>query len=164
MSIVMSFLSKAKPYLISCGIALAVGGLSALVTAGKMNLYEDVKMPPLSPPSILFPIVCTILFLLMGISAAWIEKKKKEKLSRVNRALSIYALSLFVNFFWSVFFFNLRWFLFSFVWLVLLWVLILLTIRAYHPIDAKAAYLQIPYLLWVSFAGYLNFGVYLLNR
>ncbi len=156
-------LAKIKPYIISVLIALAVGGISALLTMGNMNIYSEVTTPPLSPPGFLFPIVWTILFILMGISAAIIYGKREEYPNEVRRALTVYALSLVVNFLWSIIFFNMRSFLFAFVWLLLLWFLILRTIMLYKPISPVAAYLQIPYLVWVTFAGYLNLGIFLLN-
>ena len=157
-------MSKVKPYIISVLISLATGGLSAFLTRNNMDLYSEVATPPLSPPSILFPIVWTVLYILMGISAAIIYNTKTDSPDEKARALFVYAVSLFVNFCWSIFFFNMRMFLFSFIWLIILWVLILKTILGYSKINRVAAYLQIPYLVWVTFAGYLNFGIWFLNR
>ena len=150
-------------YAISIGIALLVGGLSALVTGGSMGLYEDIITPPLVPPSWLFPIVWTILFILMGISAAMIYNDRKASMAQKKSALYTYALSLIVNFFWSIIFFNFRAFLFAFIWLVLLLYLIINTILKYYKIKPLAAYLQIPYAIWVSFAGYLTLAIWILN-
>lgn len=150
-------------YAISIGIALLVGGLSALVTGGSMGLYEDIITPPLVPPSWLFPIVWTILFILMGISAAMIYNDRKASMAQKKSALYTYALSLIVNFFWSIIFFNLRAFFFAFIWLVLLLYLIINTILKYYKIKPLAAYLQIPYAIWVSFAGYLTLAIWILN-
>lgn len=150
-------------YAISIGIALLVGGLSALVTGGSMGLYEDIITPPLSPPSWLFPVVWTILFILMGISAAMIYNDRKASMAQKKSALYTYALSLIVNFFWSIIFFNLRAFFFAFIWLVLLLYLIINTILKYYKIKPLAAYLQIPYAIWVSFAGYLTLAIWILN-
>ncbi len=152
-----------KTYIISVLIALGVGGLSALLTSGNMSLYEEIVTPALSPPSILFPIVWTILYILMGVSAAIIFNTTKAPTSQRAEALFTYIISLAVNFFWSIIFFNMRMYFFAFVWLVLLWVLILKTILEYHQINKLAAYLQIPYLIWVTFAGYLTFSIFLLN-
>lgn len=128
-----------------------------------MDINNDVLMPPLSPPPILFPIVWSILFILMGISAAMIYNSDAPK-SQKNTALNIYALSLAVNFSWNIIFFNLRAFGFAFFWLLLLLFLIILTIIKYFKIQKIAAYLQIPYALWVTFAGYLTAGIWWLNR
>ena len=154
---------KWKPYVVSCAIALAVGGLEALVTMGKMDLARDEKMPPLSPPSFLFPIVWTVLFLFMGIGAAIVWKNRVYHYRNADRALAVYGLNLLMNFVWCLLFFNARAFLVSFLWLVALWAVIVIMIRAFYKVSHAAAYLQIPYLLWVAFAGYLNFAIWLLN-
>ncbi len=154
---------KIKVYLVSIGIALAVGGLSAFFTRRSMNLYEKIVTPPLSPPSWLFPVVWTVLFILMGISAAMIYLDRRAPAPQKKSALYTYALSLIVNFFWSIIFFNIRAFLFAFIWLLLLLYLIVRTITKYYKINPLAAYLQIPYLLWVTFAGYLTFAIWILN-
>ena len=137
-------MKKIKSYVISIFIALAVGGLSALLTSGSMNLYETINTPPFAPPSILFPIVWTILFILMGISAAMIYNDKNAPENQKISALFTYALSLIFNFFWSIIFFNFRAFAFSFFWLLCLLFLIILTIIKYYRIKPIAAYLQIP--------------------
>jgi len=156
--------TKIKPYIISAAIALAVGGLSSLLTAGNMDLYSRITPPPLAPPSILFPIVWTVLYILMGISAAMIYLEKDKKPKEVSRALIVYAVNLFLNFFWSIIFFNMQAFLFSFIWLVLLWITVLIMIIEFYRIKPIAGLLQIPYLIWLTFAGYLNFAIYILNR
>ncbi len=155
---------KIKTYILSILIALGVGGLSALSTRNNMSLYRDIITPPLSPPSVLFPIVWTVLFILMGISAAIIYLDKDAKPADIDSALLTYALSLIVNFFWSIIFFNQRAFLLAFIWLLLLLFLIVRTIVKYYKINPTAAYLQIPYALWVTFAGYLTFAIWYLNR
>ena len=152
-----------KSYIISVLIALGVGGLSAFATRNSMDIYRDIITPPLSPPGILFPIVWTILFILMGISAAMIYNDKGASDREKESALFTYALSLAVNFFWSIIFFNMRAYLFAFIWLVLLLFLIVRTIMKYYKINPLAALLQIPYLLWVSFAGYLTLAIWILN-
>ncbi len=149
-------LKKIKPYIYSVLIALAVGGLSALLTRGSMDIYNDIVRPPLSPPGFLFPIVWTILYILMGISSAIVYRKASKSPIIQKTGLGVYALQLVVNFFWSIIFFNMRAFLFAFIWLVLLWVLILTMIVRFYRISPLAAYLQIPYLLWVTFALYLS--------
>ena len=159
-------MKKAKPYIVSILISVGVGLLSAFFTRNSMDIYSEIVTPPLSPPSVLFPIVWTVLFVLMGVSCALVYTDKTPAVPYANteKALVIYAISLVVNFLWSIIFFNLRFFGFSFVWLLLLWFLIFLTIREYLKINKTAAYLQIPYLVWVTFAGYLNLGIWILNR
>lgn len=155
-------LKKLKPYIISVIIALAVGGLSALLTKNNMNIFEKINMPPLSPPSVVFPIVWAVLYILMGISSAIIYKNGTDR-EEVQSALKVYALQLAVNFFWSLIFFNMQAYLFAFIWLVLLWVLVIVMIVKFKKISPAAAWLQIPYLLWITFAGYLSLMIYLLN-
>lgn len=154
---------KIKPYIISILIALAVGGLSAFLTKNSMAEYKNINQPPLAPPMILFPIVWSILFILMGISSAIIYTKRDVNHQEAVSGLIIYVLQLIVNFFWSIIFFNMRAYLFAFIWLLLLLILIIMMIVQFRKISPAAAYLQIPYLLWVTFAGYLNFMIYLLN-
>lgn len=155
--------SKVKPYIVSIVIALGVGGLAAFLTKDNMNMYERIIRPALAPKAYIFPIVWTILYILMGISSArvWIQRKEKPEL--VLDALMAYVIQLILNFFWSLLFFNLQNFLFSFIWLVLLWIAITIMIARFYRVESFAAYLQIPYLLWVTFAGYLNFMIYRLN-
>ena len=155
---------KYKTYIISILIALGVGGLSALLTSNNMNLYNEIITPPLSPPSILFPIVWTILYVLMGISSAMIYNQKEDYPKEVRNALIVYAINLFLNFTWSIIFFNFRAYFFAFIWLLLLWATILTMIVKFYNIKPTAGYLQIPYLLWVTFAGYLNLSIFLLNK
>lgn len=152
---------KIKPYIISIAIALGVGALSAFFTSDSMDIYQTLVKPSLAPPSFIFPIVWTILFILMGISSAIVYQKGGKD---SKKALKTYAIQLIVNFFWSIIFFNLNLYLLSFVWLILLWYLIIVMIKEFKEISPLAAYLQIPYLLWVTFAGYLNFMIYILNR
>ncbi len=154
---------KIKPYAISILIALAVGGLAALLTRNSMDIYSTINTPEISPPGWLFPVVWTVLYILMGISSAMVYTDKRATSCEKSSALAVYGLQLAVNFFWSIFFFNLRAFLFSFVWLLILWILIIIMIVKFTRIRLVAGILQIPYLLWVTFAGYLNYMIYLLN-
>ena len=151
-----------KTYLISVVIPLAVGALSALLSMDSMEIYaQQIAKPPLSPPAWLFPVAWTILYALMGISAARIYLVPKSDAR--SKGLNLYIAQLVVNFFWSLFFFNAQAFGFSVLWLILLWVLVLLMILAFSKVDTKAAWLQIPYLIWLTFALYLNIGVWYLN-
>ncbi len=153
---------KLKPLLINIFIPLAVGGFSALLTMNSMDSFESINKPPLSPPGWLFPVVWTILYILMGIAAYLVftsDKPKKQK----STALIVYGVQLFFNFLWSLIFFNREDYLFAFIWLVALWALILANIILFYRISKPAGILLIPYLLWVTFAGYLNFAIYILN-
>lgn len=118
----------------------------------------------MSPPAFLFPVVWTILYVLMGVSSAFIWLNRVENRDVADRGLLIYAVSLFFNFVWSLIFFNFKAYLFAFIWLLVMLILIILTVINYKKIVPLAAYLQIPYVLWTSFAGYLTLGVYFLNR
>ena len=157
-------LKKLRPHIVSVLIALAVGGLSAYLTKDNMDLYERIITPPLAPPSVVFPIVWSILYILMGVSAGMIYTQKRENPVEVKNALAFYAISLFANFLWSIIFFNNGDFLKAFLWLIILWILIFVYIIKYRKIYRKAGNLQIPYFLWVTFAGYLNLSIYLLNK
>ena len=155
--------AKFKPYLISIAIALAVGGLSAFLIRNNLYIYSIITKPAFAPPALLFPIVWTVLYILMGISSARIWLQKENASYEVMDSLLAYALQLILNFFWPIIFFNMRTFLFAFIWLVVLWASILKMIFKFSVLDKTAAYLNIPYILWVTFAGYLNFMIYLLN-
>ncbi len=152
-----------KTYLIAILIPLAVGGLAALLTRGNMMLFDEIVKPPLAPPPILFPIVWTVLYILMGIGSARVYLKKDTMPREATNALRTYAVQLFFNFFWSLIFFNLRTFLFAFIWLIALWGLIIVMLFEFYKIDKPAAIINIPYLLWVTFAAYLNLAIYILN-
>ncbi len=153
-----------KPLLILCiAIPLLVGGVSALLSGGGMEVFAYVNKPPLAPPAWLFPVAWTILYTLMGISS-YLILTSEASAETIQEAMNVYALQLLVNFLWPTFFFNLRWYLFAFFWLVLLWLLVLLMIWRFKDISKIAALLNIPYLLWLTFAGYLNFSIWLLNR
>ncbi len=154
---------KWKALLINLLIPLAVGGISAFLSAGNMELYNTIEKPSITPPASIFPVVWTILYILMGISS-YLIFSSDASLTEKEEALRIYSLQLGVNFLWSFIFFNMGNYLLAFVWLVILWLLIIAMILAYYPISKKAALLQIPYLLWVTFAGYLNWMIYIMNK
>lgn len=151
-----------KTILFAVLLAEAVGALSGFLTREGMKTFTDaVAQPPLSPPPLLFPIVWTVLYALMGYGSAriWLSPASSER----NQALNLYTAQLIVNFFWSLIFFNAQAFGFAFFWLLLLWVLVLLMILAFDKIDPLSAKLQVPYLIWLTFAAYLNLGVWYLN-
>ena len=127
-----------------------------------MEKYAALSRPPLSPPAILFPIVWAVLYILMGISAARIFENSNG--SERKKALWIYAVQLIFNFFWSIFFFGAGLRLLALIWLFLLLLIVIFMYFAFDKISHGAAYLQIPYVLWLCFAAYLNFGTWFLNR
>lgn len=142
-------------------IPLAAGGLSGWISKNGMNLYETLNQPPLAPPGWLFPVVWTLLFVLMGVSSYRIAQSASPQ---KKDALQLYGLQLIVNFLWSPVFFLMKQYLLALIILIILWLLILKMILLFRSIDPLAGRLQLPYLIWVSFAGYLNLGVWLLNR
>lgn len=143
-------------------IPLIVGGLSGWLTRGSMGAFEAMVKPPLAPPGWLFPVVWTILFILMGV-ASYLVLTSGGSEEQIMRAISVYALQLAVNFFWSILFFTLSLCTVAFLWLLLLWVLVGITTVRFYRLSKTAGYLMIPYILWVTFAGYLNFAICILN-
>lgn len=154
----LSFWQKNKSLILSIALPLGVGVVAGLLTMGAMEDFAALDQPPLSPPGWLFPVVWTILYILMGVSA-W----RIKNIDRQARPLALYRLSLVFNFFWPIFFFVCQMWLLALVWLVILWILVLIYTAGYFRMDRRAGWLQIPYILWCAFAIYLNFGVLLLN-
>ncbi|MBQ9492350.1 MAG: tryptophan-rich sensory protein [Oscillibacter sp.] len=152
-----------KVYLAWILFTEAVGGLSGWLTReGTKYFNAAVTKPPFSPPGIVFPIVWAALYLLMGVGAARVYLTPGSRAR--SRSLFLYLLQLTFNFCWSVIFFTVRAYGAAFLWLVVLWFLILSMILSFREVDSLAGNLQIPYLIWVLFAGYLNAGVWALNR
>ena len=149
-----------KTYLFWIALAEGVGALSGWLTREGNEWYRQyVQQPPLSPPGIVFPIVWGILYALMGIGAAKVSLAEPSEARSLG--LNLFIAQLIVNFFWSLIFFNAQAFGFAFFWLLLLWVLVLLMILQFRKVDKTAAILQIPYLLWLTFAAYLNWAVWM---
>lgn len=152
-----------KTYAFWILLSEAVGLLAGLLTRSATEAFGQlVAQPPLSPPAILFPIVWTVLYALMGFGAARIRLSSPS--AERSRGINLFIAQLNVNFFWPLIFFNAQAYGFALLWLLLLWGLVLWMILTWHKIDPLAAKLQIPYLLWLTFAAYLNLGVWLLNK
>ena len=151
-----------KKLALAVAIPLAVGGLSALLTMDNMVMFDAVKKPLLAPPKWLFPAAWTVLYVLMGIASYSVFTADAPS-GKKRASLIVYAISLAFNFLWSIIFFNLDNYLLAFVWLCALWLLIVIVTVRFFGISKKAGWLMLPYILWVSFAGYLNYGIYLLN-
>ena len=153
-------INKIWVYVFGIGLALAVGLVSGLVSMKGMKDFAALKQPPLSPPGWLFPVAWTILYVLMGISSArvYLEDTLDSK-----PALIVYAIQLVVNALWSPLFFVLKLRLVAFVWLLILLALVIYMTGRFKKVDKPAGNLQIPYILWLLFAGYLNLAVFLLN-
>lgn len=152
-------MSKTKIYVKSILIPVFIGGIVGLIISGSID-YNSLQKPFLAPPSILFPIVWTILYILMGVSYGILKSKALIE----PKTKFIYYLQLFVNATWSIFFFTLKWRLFAFIWIILLDLLVIIMIIEFYKKNKIAGLIQIPYLLWVLFASYLNLAVYLLNK
>ena len=151
---------KWKSLLINIAIPLVVGGLSALLTMNSMEKYKDLRTPPLSPPSWIFPIVWTILFVLMGIASYIVYESNS---SFKPRALIVYAIQLLLNLSWSIVFFNADRYWVSVAIIIALIIMIFITIAFFSSVSNKASLLLVPYILWVLFATYLNISIAILN-
>ena len=154
---------KKPRYFLWIAAVESVGVLSGILSREGTTFYEsNVQKPSLTPPGILFPVVWAVLYALMGISAARVSASWEGQAR--SRGLNLFVIQLVFNFFWSLIFFNIRNYGFSLLWLLGMWGLIIAMILQFRKVDKPAALLQIPYLLWVTFAAYLNFGVWRLNR
>lgn len=158
----MVFKFNLKSFLISIAIPLVVGGLSAFITRGDMDLYSKINQPPLAPPGWIFSVVWSILYTLMGISL-YLVWNSNASFSDKRRAYIFFGVQLFLNFIWSPIFFGMQYFLLAFVVLIFMWLFTLGMILSFYKISKVAGLLQVLYLLWLTFAGYLNFAIYLLN-
>ena len=152
-------MSKLSIYLKSILLPVVLGGIVGFIISGFMD-YNMLQKPPFAPPAILFPIVWTILYVLMGVSYGILKSKGKTN-DKIN---SIYYEQLFINLLWPIFFFMLDWRLFSFIWIILLVIAVIKMIIEFYKEDKISGLLQIPYLIWLLFASYLNLSFYLLNR
>lgn len=153
---------KWKKLLPCIAIPLAVGGLAAALTMGSMQTYRNLLQPPFSPPGWVFPVVWTILYILMGWASYRVLEADAPK-EKKRPALILYSVQLFFNFFWSLLFFRWELRLTAFFWLLALWLLIYATIRFFYRVEDLAGDLLLPYLLWTTYAAYLNMGAFLLN-
>lgn len=152
-------MSKVKIYIKSILIPVIVGGIVGTIISSTID-YNSLTKPFLAPPSIVFPIVWSILYVVMGISYGILESN-----GQIDRKINlIYYIQLGVNALWSIFFFTLKWRLFSFIWILLLAVLVIIMIIKFYQKNKIAGLIQIPYLLWVLFASYLNIAIYILNK
>lgn len=153
---------KLKPYALWILLVEAVGFLAALFSGGgtkQFALYAN--KPPLTPPSVVFPVVWGILYALLGIGTARIWELSESR--QRSKALNWFIIQLVLNFFWTLVFFNAAAYGVASVWVVVLWTAVFVMILQFSKLDKPAAWLQIPYLLWLTFATYLTFGVWLMN-
>lgn len=154
---------KLKALIPALALPLAVGALAAFVTKDAMAVFGAAAKPPLTPPGWVFPAVWTVLYLLMG-AASYLVWLAPVSPVRRERALTVYVMQLAANFIWPLLFFGMELYLGAFFWLLILWCLAALTALLFWYIREAAGKLMLPYMLWLSFAAYLNFGVWLLNR
>ena len=152
----INFKELIKSIIIPLGLGLIVG----LITNASSD-YKIMNMPSFAPPAILFPIVWTILYILMGISS-YIVKSKSNGYTQTE-ALNIYKIQLILNLLWSFIFFTFKMYLLSLIWIIILVISVIIMIKKFYQISKVSAYLQIPYLLWLLFATLLNFSIYVLN-
>lgn len=152
-------MNKIIIYIKSILLPVLIGALVGLITSSSMD-YNMLQKPPFAPPGAVFPIVWTILYVLMGISYGILKTNNQTD----EETDWIYYIQLAINALWSIIFFTFKWRLFAFVWIILLAVAVISMIRKFYRKNSIAGLLQIPYILWVAFAAYLNFGFYILNK
>ena len=141
-------------------ITFIVGSFFSFFTMNNMDTFKELEKP-VNVPGILFPIVWSILYLLMSISCYIITTKDDKN---KDNAIIWYGIQLVINSLWSLIFFGFSAYLFSFIWIILLLISVIIMIVKFYKIDKTASYLNIPYVLWILFAGFLNLGIYILNR
>lgn len=141
-------------------IPLAVGGIAAFLTRDSMDVYENVTKPAGAPPGFIFPIAWTVLYILMGISLYLVYQSDS---SFRSAGIVLFTVQLTMNFIWPLIFFNGTMYGVALIWLIALWGVILSMILVFYKVRPVSAWLQIPYLLWVAFAAYLNLGVAVMN-
>lgn len=156
-------LKNVKKLIVCIAIPLLAGFLGSLL-GGRPEIYSSINVPNFAPPSILFPVVWTILYTLMGISCYLIDSAKKNgNSSIIEEALKVYYIQLLVDSLWSLIFFRFQLFFFAWIWIIILILLVAYMIFLFYKIDKRAALLQIPYIIWLIFASILNFAIFSLN-
>lgn len=148
--------------MISFLIPLLVGGISSALSSEGMAMYGTMAKPPLSPPAWVFPVAWTILYLMMGLASCMILTSDAGGRGKTV-ALTLYAVQLAMNFMWSIFFFKWDMYLVAFIWLMVLWLVVIACAFRFFGIRRIAAYLMVPYIIWLTFAAYLNLGAYILR-
>ena len=156
--------NKLRPGLLACSVflPLCIGGLSAVITGDMMKEYFFLNKPPLSPPGWMFPVVWSILYVMMGVAAYLVMESGADR-ALIVKALVFYGIQLVLNFCWSILFFNYSLFLWAFIELMVMWVVIIITAVLFFRANSAAGAMMIPYVLWTTFAAYLNLAVYKLS-
>ena len=152
-------MEKIKTYAKSIFIPVLIGTVIGIITSQFIN-YNTLQKPPLSPPGYIFPIVWTIIYILMGIGYGILKSENKVD----EKTKIIYYTQLIINALWSIIFFVLEWRLFSIIWIILLDIVVIFMIKNFYSKNKIAGLLQIPYLIWILFATYLTIGIYILNN
>lgn len=156
-------IKKVYVYVIAILVTLGVGALSGYLTMGAMEDFMKLNQPPLSPPPIVFPIVWSILYILMAISISLVLTNEDATKDTKFLALAFYGLNLAFNFLWPIWFFVFGLFWFSVLWLVILIAIVLVLMLISSSVSRASVYLLVPYVIWLLFALYLNAGVAILN-
>lgn len=139
-------------------LPLILGSIIGVIINSSMD-YSSLVKPPLSPPSILFPIVWSIIYLLMGVSYYIYRKDYNDK-----DTVRLYYIQLVVNLLWSIIFFTLKLRLLSIIWIIILDILVIRLYNSFKKDKPISSYLNILYIIWILFATYLNIGIYILNK
>lgn len=157
---------KIVKLVIMIGLPIIVGLLSAFLTGDAMIEYGDLVKPPLAPLAWLFPTAWTVLYVLMGLGSYFLlvaDTDTEQQFNDRRTALIIYFIQLGFNFGWSLFFFLGKFYIFSFIWLMIMWVMIIALVVKSSRVCTKATLMFVPYLLWTTFAAYLNVMIAILN-
>ena len=149
-----------KKLIIITLVTFLVGGFFSFFTMNNMDTFKELSKP-IDVPAVVFPIVWSILYLLMSISY-YIVSNSSSKYK--DEAKTAYVVQLIINSLWSLIFFGFEAYLLAFIWIIILLISVIVMIAYFYKVNKTAAYLQIPYILWIIFAGYLTLGIYLLNR
>ena len=149
-------------FICALAVPLITGVLSSLITRNAMNQYNIMPKPPLSPPGWVFPVVWTILYILMGVASYMVITSDASR-NLVTGAVLFYCIQLIMNFFWSILFFSFSLYLASFIWLIIMWVFVVICTVYFFLARTAAGVMMLPYIVWASFAAYLNFAVYRLS-
>ena len=150
--------------IVSIGIPLLIGGITSLLIPNISSIYGELVKPNFAPPDIVFPIVWTILYVLMGIASYSVYVLKYDNID-VSSAIFVYAIQLLLNFLWTFIFFGFNLYGLAFLELGVLVLFVMLTIKRFYKKAGKnAALLLFPYLIWIIYAGVLNFFIWMLNE
>lgn len=154
---------KSIPLLVVCVLTpVAVGALASFLTKNNMYVFDNLKKPMFTPPAIVFPIVWSLIYVMMG-AGLYLALRNSINFSQKMYVIYPYAIQLLLNFCWSLIFFNLRSYIAAFVCLALMLIMIVRTIVVWSHVSKASTYPMIVYLLWVVFAGYLNLAIVLMN-